>query len=220
MLSEIDNDELFLERIVFSDEATFHISGHVHRHNIRIWDHKHPQAIVEHGRESPKLIFGVGLHMIGPFLFAERTVTSTTYLDMLELFAVPQIGGNNVIFQQDGAPPHFSNVVREFLDVNFPLRWIGKGGWKQWPPRSPDLTPLDFYLWAYVKQTVYSETINDIEQLKQRIRAAIASATPDVHCRVWMTLGTHCLCALKFNPLIYVLWFAKKIIIKKLSTEI
>jgi hypothetical protein len=122
--------------------------------------------------------------VIGPFFFAERTVTSTTYLDMLELFAVSQIGGNNIIFQQDGAPPHFSKVVREFLDVNFPRRWIGRGGWKQWPPRSPDLTPLDFYLWEYVKQTV-SETINDIEQLKQLIRAAIASVTPDVLGRVW-----------------------------------
>jgi hypothetical protein len=41
---------------------------------------------------------------------------------MLELFAVPQTGDNNVIFQQDGAPPHFANVVREFLDMNFPWR--------------------------------------------------------------------------------------------------
>jgi hypothetical protein len=103
--------------------------------------------------------------VIGPFSFTEHTVTSTTYLDMLEPFVVPQIGGNSVIFQQDSAPPHFVNVVREFLDINFPRRWIGRGGWKQWPPRSPDLTTLDFYLWGYIKQTVYSETINNIEQL-------------------------------------------------------
>jgi hypothetical protein len=64
MLNEIDNDKLFLQRIAFSDEATFHISGHVHRHNIRIWGHEHPYAIVEHERDSPKKIFGVGLHMI------------------------------------------------------------------------------------------------------------------------------------------------------------
>jgi hypothetical protein len=55
MLNEIDNDELFLERIVFSDEATFHISGHVHGHNIRIWGHEHPHAIVEHERDGPKI---------------------------------------------------------------------------------------------------------------------------------------------------------------------
>jgi hypothetical protein len=188
MLSAIDNDELFLERIVFSDEATFHISGHIHRHNIRIWGHEHPHAIVEHERDSPKINVWCGLahdRVIGPFFFAERTVTSTTYLDMLELFAVPQICGNNAIFHQVSAPPHFANVVRGFLDVNLPRRWIGRGGWKQWPPRSPDLTPLYFYLWGYVKQTVYNETINDIDQLKQRIRAAIASVTPDVLGHVW-----------------------------------
>jgi hypothetical protein len=134
MLSEIDNGELFLERKVFSDEATFHISGHVHRHSIRIWDHEYPHAIAEHKRHSPKINVWCWLahdRVIGPFFFAECTVTSTTYLDMLELFAVPQIGGNNVIFQQDGALPHFANVVREFLDVNFPRKWIGRGGWKQ-----------------------------------------------------------------------------------------
>jgi hypothetical protein len=125
MLNEIDNDELFLERIVFSDEATFHISRHVHRRNIRIWGHEHPRAIAEHERDSPNTNVWYGLahdQVIGPFFFAERTVTSIIYLGMLELFAVSQIGDNNVIFQQDGATPHFANVIREFLDVNFPRR--------------------------------------------------------------------------------------------------
>jgi transposase len=115
MLNEIDDDELFLERIVFSDEATFHISGHVHSHNIRMWGQEHPHAIVEHERDSPKINVWCGLahdQVIGPIFFAECTVKSTTYLDMLELFAVPQIGGNSVIFQQDGSPPHFANIVR------------------------------------------------------------------------------------------------------------
>ncbi|GBL62149.1 hypothetical protein AVEN_225592-1 [Araneus ventricosus] len=49
-----------------------------------------------------------------------------------------------------------------------------------WPPRSPDITPLDFYLWGYVKQHVYSERINDINNLKQRIMDVIHSVTPDV----------------------------------------
>ncbi|GBN15457.1 hypothetical protein AVEN_216773-1 [Araneus ventricosus] len=60
-------------------------------------------------------------------------------------------------------------IVREFLDTTFPQRWIGKGAVLACPPRSPDITPLDFYLWGYVKQHVYSECINDINHLKQRI---------------------------------------------------
>jgi hypothetical protein len=36
ILNEIDKDVQFLHRVMFSDEATFHASGHVHRHNVRI----------------------------------------------------------------------------------------------------------------------------------------------------------------------------------------
>ena len=34
-------------------------------------------------------------------------------------------------------------------------RWIGRGGTINWPPRSPDLTPLDFCLWGLMKSEVY-----------------------------------------------------------------
>ncbi|GBO05196.1 hypothetical protein AVEN_263619-1 [Araneus ventricosus] len=47
------------------------------------------------------------------------TVTSNIYFDMLQLYAVAQFPGG-VIFQQDGAPPHYGNIVREFLDTTFP----------------------------------------------------------------------------------------------------
>ncbi|GBO36066.1 hypothetical protein AVEN_187629-1 [Araneus ventricosus] len=57
-----------------------------------------------------------------------------------------------------------------------------------WPPRSPDITPLDFYLWGYVKQHVYSERINDINHLEQRITDVIHSVTADVLTRVWQEL--------------------------------
>ncbi|GBL92696.1 hypothetical protein AVEN_119092-1 [Araneus ventricosus] len=67
------------------------------------------------------------------------------YLDMLQLYAVPQFP-EGVIFQQDGAPPHYGNIVREFLDTTSPQRWIGRGTVMAWPPQSPDITPLDFYL--------------------------------------------------------------------------
>jgi hypothetical protein len=63
-----------------------------------------------------------------------------------------------------------------------------RGGWKQWLPRSPDLTPLDFYFWGYVKQTVYSVRIHNIQHSKQRIREAAASVTPDVLGRVWQEM--------------------------------
>lgn len=71
---------------------------------------------------------------------------------MLGVFAVPLTEDDNVIPQQDGAPAHYAKIVTEFLGETFPRHWSGK----QWPPSSPDLTPLDFYFWAYVKQIVYA----------------------------------------------------------------
>jgi len=46
---------------------------------------------------------------------------------------------------QDGAPPHFSCFVTEVLNERFPNAWIGRSGPIPWPPRSPDLSPLDFF---------------------------------------------------------------------------
>jgi hypothetical protein len=87
--------------------------------------------------------------IIGPFFFIEPTVTGNIFLDMFEKFAVAQFlhQQTNVIFQQqDGAPPHWSLDVSDFLDRTFPQRWIGRDGPTRWPPRSPDITPLDFFL--------------------------------------------------------------------------
>ncbi|KAJ4450186.1 hypothetical protein ANN_01593 [Periplaneta americana] len=41
-----------------------------------------------------------------------------------------------------------------------------------WPPRSPDLTPLDFYLWGHLKAVVYATPVNDAEGLLQRVENA------------------------------------------------
>ena len=52
-------------------------------------------------------------------------------------------------FQQDWAPPHYHCDVTSFLNERFPNGWIGRRGFVEYPPRSPDLTPLDFFLWGY-----------------------------------------------------------------------
>lgn len=44
-------------------------------------------------------------------------------------------------------------------------QWIGRGGTVAWPPRSPDLTLLDFFLWGHMKQRVYFEPVSTREKL-------------------------------------------------------
>jgi hypothetical protein len=55
MLNHFEDDNLFLDKSVFSDEATFHFSGKVNRHNLIIWGSQNPHQVVEHVRDSPKL---------------------------------------------------------------------------------------------------------------------------------------------------------------------
>lgn len=45
----------------------------------------------------------------------------------------------------DGAPAHYASIVRDWLDENVPGRLIGGRGALDWPARSPDLTPADFF---------------------------------------------------------------------------
>jgi hypothetical protein len=69
---------------------------------------------------------------------------------VFQLFVFPQIDGieeeeGGILFQQGGAPPHFSHEVRNVLNVKFPSWWIGRGRPSPWPPLSPDLSPLDIF---------------------------------------------------------------------------
>jgi len=160
MLNTIDEDETFLQRICFSDEATFHVNGCVNRRNCPIWGTQQPNEIHEYVQGSPKVNVWCGLlydHVIGPFFFSEKTITGIVYLDLLEQYVFPQIETfkqeivSGVIFMQDGAPPHFSCYVTDILNERIPDVWIGRGGPIPWPPRSPDLSQLDFFLWGTLR---------------------------------------------------------------------
>ncbi len=76
---------------------------------------------------------------------------------------------DKIYFQQDGAPAHYTNAVRTYLEDTFQNRVIGRRGTVEWSPRSPDLSPLDFFLWGYVKDRVYGRTSRNLEELKQKI---------------------------------------------------
>ena len=112
ILQRIGDDNGYLNSVCFSDEATFHVSGKVNKHNIRIWGSQNPCEVLERERDSPKINVWCGLmhnQIIGPFIFAESTFTANIYLDTLKHYVVPQLEEfqPRVVFQQDGAPPHW-----------------------------------------------------------------------------------------------------------------
>jgi len=68
---------------------------------------------------------------------------------------------------------------------HFENRWIGRDGPTPWPPRSPDITPFDFFLWGFVKDKVFSTPVPDITNLKARITDGIATVTEDMLENTW-----------------------------------
>ena len=89
-------------------------------------------------------------------------------------------------FHQDGAPPHYATMVRNWLQETFDGRVIGRGFEDFWPPYSPDLNPCDFYLWGYLKSIVYRDPVpTTLEELKKNIRREIRRINQDTLAKVY-----------------------------------
>ena len=92
------------------------------------------------------------------------------YLQILNEFAFPQLAEmfNNQYWEgrfrglwwfQDGAPAHRLLAVRDRLnDVFGNDRIVGLGHNTEWPPRSPDLTPCDVFLWVHVNNKAFDDS--------------------------------------------------------------
>ena len=93
-----------------------------------------------------------------------------------------------VIIQQDGASPHWGFEVHQFLNETFPDGWIRRVGTIPWPPRSPDITPLNFFLWCSVKDVVYRTKVRDVNDLQHQIIEAIDTVTVDMLARTWQEI--------------------------------
>ena len=116
---------------------------------------------------------GCGLYsggLLGP-IFIEENVNGENYLQILKNTVVPFFSKQfeDFVFQQDGAPAHYSNDVRNYLNDKLNGSWIGRRGAIEWPPRSPDLSPLDFFFWGVMKDRVYASKFTNIADLKKAI---------------------------------------------------
>uniref|UniRef100_V5G1N2 DUF4817 domain-containing protein n=1 Tax=Anoplophora glabripennis TaxID=217634 RepID=V5G1N2_ANOGL len=181
VLNSIEQNEHFLSHILWTDESCFTRQGVVNFHNQHVWAHENPHAIrprnfqVEFSVNVWKGVFSN--YLFGPYFLLQR-VNGDNFLEFLITEhgnmweEVPLNLRLNAWFQLDGCPAHFHRNVRGWLDYNFPQRWIGRGGPISWPPRSPDLTPLDFFVWGYVKDKVYMVPVHTREELIDRIQNA------------------------------------------------
>lgn len=182
MQHKIADNPHYLAEVLFTDEASFSRDAISNFHNTHIWADENPHAIVESRHQhqfSVNVWVGiVGEHLLGPFFLPAR-LTGDVYRHFLEhdlptlLEDVPLQLRSTMYFMHDGAPAHFSLVARNYLNTVYRRRWIGRGGTQPWPPRSPDLNPLDFFLWGHLKHLVYSTaTVDSPEDLRARIIAS------------------------------------------------
>ena len=183
-LEKIEEDPLFSSKILFSDEAHFWLNGYVNKQNCRIWDEEQPEQVQELPLHPEKTTVWCGLWaggIIGPYFFKNDdgrnvTVNGARYRTMISDFLLPQIESNDLYdiwFQQDGATCHTARETMSLLRSHFGEQLISRLGPVSWPPRSCDITPLDFFLWGFLKSKVYADKPATIEALEANITRVI-----------------------------------------------
>ncbi|GFW70455.1 putative transposable element [Trichonephila clavipes] len=189
------NEELLLVSIFLGgfnfDEAHFWLNGYVNKQNCRIWSETNPQVYVETPLHPEKLTVWCALWaggIIGPYFFKNDeghnvTVNGDRYRTMITNFFIPELNNHDVQelwFQQDGATCHTTRATIDLLKDAFGDRLISRFGLVNWPPRSCDLTPLDYFLWGYVKSLVYADKPQTLDHLEDNIRRVIADIRPQM----------------------------------------
>lgn len=191
MQNIIASEPDFWSRLIMTDEAHFTLCGSVNTQNVRYWGPVNPQIIFEEPLHSPKVTVWCGIcseRVIGPYFFENETGATVTvngerYRAMIRDFLGNELAENGMEhywFQQDGATCHTAGETMNLLRQMFPERLISKSGDYDWPPRSPDLSAPDFFLWGFLKGKVYANKPDSLQQLKANIREEIAKITPEM----------------------------------------
>lgn len=167
------------EKTFFTDEAYFYLSGYVNSQNMRMWNTQNPHVFVERPLHPQKVGVWAAIssrRIVGPIYF-DGTITAERYrIEILTTF-INELHDDELregYFQQDGATPHVTRENLNFLSEFFENRVISRNTQQIWPPRSCDLTPCDFFLWPFIKNSIYRTPIEDINDLKRRISEKIA----------------------------------------------
>lgn len=189
----LDQEPNLLRKVLWTDEACFTRDGFFNMHNSHYWSVENPHVVRERGyqhRFAVNVWAGIlGEHQIGPLILPHR-LNGDSFLNLLRndlpnlMENIPLASRQDMWIQLDGAPPHFARPVRNWLNNHYPNRWIGRGGPVTWAARSPDLNPLDFFYWGYVKSIVYETPPETEQELRDSIVVAAHSITPNLLSRV------------------------------------
>lgn len=181
MLRKQQEDPGYFDKVLWTDESRFERFGIFNIHNYHSWAIENPHETRDSSfqhRFSVNMWSGIlNGELIGPFELPSR-LNGEIYKNFLEnelpllLLDVNLQLRRTMVFQNDGAPCHYATQVRNHLNETYPNRWIGRSGPIRWPPRSPDLNPIDFFVWGYYKEIAYARECSSEQELREKITEA------------------------------------------------
>ena len=181
--------EGFPRQVIFSDEKWFSLVPHPNRQNTRIWAPCQPNKTNECRVQGASKVMAwvgvVGNKVLPVHWFEEKKgVNGEAYLSLLKDKVWPAVRSvanrKNLYFQQDGATPHTTNQVMEFLHNKFHGRVISRKADFEWPPKSPDLNPLDYWFWGHCEAEVLRTKPTTLDELKEEVEAFCETVSGDV----------------------------------------
>jgi len=148
-----------LKRTFFTDEKVFYLDPPANRSccTSRVWsagrkrDISSERLIRQRAKFSRRVMVSAGvcyegkgrLHVV-PEKAKINAVFYTGQLLPQLLQDCRTLLNDDFVFQQDGAPAHTSQQSQDWLQQQCP-EFIRKD---EWPPNSPDLNPLDYFVWS------------------------------------------------------------------------
>lgn len=187
LIEHLNIDPMLLFKLMYSDEAKFFLNGCVSSSHAFYWATENPNERQQRSMDQRGVMVFCAItatHVFGPYFF-EDSVNQVSYRAVLDQQLQPDLLGHNInqddiYFMQDGAPAHRAHATLALLETMFGDRLISLGAEVEWPPRSPDLTPCDFFLWGFLKQEVYKKRFETIEELKVEITRCVELISPQM----------------------------------------
>ena len=176
------NKKNILKDICYTDESYFYSDGKAQLKQEYCWATSKNDVEPLTAQLNPfKVMVWAAVSskgLIGPYYFhkngAHISVTKESYQECI-LWFVEQLKKRRLLtsayIMQDVATPHASISTKMLLRSKFGDKVVGKGFNMEWPPYSPDLTPVDFWLWPTVKHIIYSQRKEPFESVASIKRA-------------------------------------------------
>ncbi|KAL6416511.1 hypothetical protein ACFW04_011756 [Cataglyphis niger] len=135
-LKKVDRNPRFSFRVIFSDESLFIRERIFNSHNMHFWSKENPRARLRSFQTCWKINMWAGImgnQIFDPVILPD-IFTSQIYIEILKdnlpdfLEEVPLLERNEIIFQQDGARPYNARILTNYLNEQFPGRWMDQYG--------------------------------------------------------------------------------------------